>query len=101
MAWIRRVRTASGATAVQVAESVAGQRRIVAHVGSAHTEVELGLLLEAAARLLDDPGQGSFDARPLRDHDVDLFVVRLAQHRRIRRRCPRRLGLQSRHEVIT
>lgn len=55
------MRTASGATAVQVAESVAGQRRIVAHVGSAHTEVELGLLLEAAARLLDDPDQGSFD----------------------------------------
>ena len=61
MAWIRRVRTASGATAVQVAESVAGQRRIVAHLGSAHTEAELGLLLEAARRLLDDPAQGSFD----------------------------------------
>ena len=61
MAWIRRVRTASGATAVQVAESVAGQRRIVAHLGSAHTEAELGLLLEAARRLLDDPDQGSFD----------------------------------------
>ena len=61
MAWIRRVRTASGATAVQVAESVAGQRRIVAHVGSAHTEAELGLLLEAAGQLLDDPAQGSFD----------------------------------------
>jgi hypothetical protein len=61
VAWIRRVRTASGATAVQVAESVAGQRRIVAHVGSAHTEAELGLLLEAARRLLDDPDQGSFD----------------------------------------
>ena len=61
MAWIRRVRTASGATAVQVAESVAGQRRIVAHLGSAHTEAEVGLLLEAARRLLDDPDQGSFD----------------------------------------
>jgi hypothetical protein len=61
MAWIRRVRTASGATAVQVAESVAGRRQIVAHVGSAHTEAELGLLLEAARRLLDDPDQGSVD----------------------------------------
>jgi hypothetical protein len=29
MAWIRRVRTASGATAVQIAESVGGRRRIV------------------------------------------------------------------------
>jgi hypothetical protein len=58
VAWIRRVRTASGATAVQIAESVKGRRRIIAHVGSAHTEAELGLLMERARELLDDPGQG-------------------------------------------
>ena len=58
MAWVRRVRTASGATAVQIAESVDGRRRIVAHVGSAHTEAELGLLLEHARRLLADEAQG-------------------------------------------
>ena len=52
MAWVRRVRTASGATAVQIAESVDGRRRIVAHVGSAHTEVELGLLLGRARAML-------------------------------------------------
>jgi len=61
VAWIRRVRTASGATAVQIAESVGGRRRIVAHVGSAHTEAELGLLVERARALLDDPGQGKLD----------------------------------------
>ena len=61
VAWIRRVRTASGATAVQIAESVEGSRRIVAHVGSAHTEAELGLLLERARELLEDPGQGELD----------------------------------------
>ncbi|MFC7579879.1 IS1634 family transposase [Schaalia naturae] len=61
MAWIRRVRTASGATAVQIAESVNGRRRIVAHVGSAHTEAELGLLVWRARQLLEDPGQGEFD----------------------------------------
>ncbi|MFV2013621.1 MULTISPECIES: hypothetical protein [unclassified Micromonospora] len=61
MAWIRRVRTASGATAVQIAESVGGRRRIVAHVGSAHTEAELGLLVERARELLADPGQGELD----------------------------------------
>ncbi|BCT78248.1 hypothetical protein SCMU_40900 [Sinomonas cyclohexanicum] len=61
VAWIRRVRTASGATAVQIAESVDGRRRIVAHVGSAHTEAELGLLVERARELLDDPGQGELD----------------------------------------
>ena len=48
MAWIRRVRTASGATAVQIAESVGGRRRIVRHVGSAHDEAELGLLMAQA-----------------------------------------------------
>jgi hypothetical protein len=52
VAWVRRVRTASGATAVQIAESVDGRRRIVTHVGSAHTEVELGLLLERARAML-------------------------------------------------
>ncbi|EWT04985.1 transposase [Intrasporangium chromatireducens Q5-1] len=61
MAWVRRVRTASGATAVQIAEYVDGRRRIVAHVGSAHSEAELGLLLEQARSLLSDPGQGEFD----------------------------------------
>ena len=58
MAFVRRVRTASGATAVQIAEYVAGRQRIVAHVGSAHTEAELGVLLERARELLSDPAQG-------------------------------------------
>lgn len=58
MAFVRRVRTASGATAVQIAEYVAGRQRIVAHVGSAHTEAELGVLLERARELLADPAQG-------------------------------------------
>jgi hypothetical protein len=46
---------------VQIAEYVGGRRRIVAHVGSAHTEAELGMLLERARGLLEDPGQGEFD----------------------------------------
>jgi hypothetical protein len=61
VAWIRRVRTASGATAVQIAESVDGRRRIVTHVGSAHTEAELGVLLEQARVLLGDEDQGELD----------------------------------------
>ncbi len=61
MAWIRRVRTASGATAVQIAEYHGGRRKIVAHVGSAHTEAELGILLERAQEMLADPAQGAFD----------------------------------------
>ncbi len=61
MVWIRRVRTASGSTAVQIAESIAGRRRIVRHVGSARDNAELGLLIEAAQRLLADDTQGELD----------------------------------------
>ncbi|GAB3364465.1 IS1634 family transposase [Modestobacter lapidis] len=61
MAFIRRVRTASGATAVQVAEYSGGRQRIVAHVGSAHTDAELGVLMERARELLADPAQEMLD----------------------------------------
>ena len=46
---------------MQIAEYVDGRRRIVTHVGSAHTEVELGLLLERARDLLAGVGQEELD----------------------------------------
>ena len=61
MAFIRRVRTASGATAVQIAAYRAGRQEIVKHVGSAHTDAELGVLMERARELLGDPAQGVLD----------------------------------------
>lgn len=63
---MRRVRTASGATAVQIAEYADGRQRILRHLGSAHTGAELGVLLEQAGQLLGDPDQGvlEFDATP-------------------------------------
>jgi hypothetical protein len=61
VAWIRRVRTASGATAVQIAEYGGGRRKVVAHVGSARTEAELGILFERTREMLADPAQGAFD----------------------------------------
>lgn len=61
MAFIRRVRTASGATGVQIAEYVRGRQRIVEHVGSAHTDAELGVLLARARELLENPDQGVLD----------------------------------------
>ena len=61
VAFIRRVRTASGATAVQIAEYGGGRQRIVQHIGSAHTEAELGVLLARARELLEDPAQGVLD----------------------------------------
>ena len=59
--WIRTVRTASGATAVQIAESVNGRRRIVRHVGSAHDEVALGLLMDEANDLIAGDRQLELD----------------------------------------
>lgn len=64
MAWIRRVRTKSGATAVQIAESVGERRRIVRHLGSARDEAELGLLIAQAEELLADDRQGTLDLGP-------------------------------------
>ena len=61
VAFIRRVRTASGATAVQIAEYADKRQRIITHVGSAHTQAELGVLLERARQLLEDPAQGVLD----------------------------------------
>jgi Transposase DDE domain len=46
---------------VQIAEYVDGRRRIVRHVGSAHTEAELGLLVERARGLLGDAAQAELD----------------------------------------
>jgi hypothetical protein len=46
---------------VQIAEYDGGRRKIVAHVGSARTEAELGILFERAREMLADPAQGAFD----------------------------------------
>ncbi|MDQ1060365.1 hypothetical protein QFZ23_004266 [Arthrobacter globiformis] len=43
---------------MQIAEYVRGRQQIVEHVGSAHTEAELGMLLQRARELLDNPAQG-------------------------------------------
>ena len=50
--FLRKVKTASGATAVQIVEKRNGRRRIVEHVGSAHDETELAVLLSAAQQRL-------------------------------------------------
>lgn len=52
MAYVRKVRTASGAVAVQVARKDAGRVVILAHLGSAHTDAELGILLEQARAMV-------------------------------------------------
>lgn len=46
---------------MQIIESVGGRRRIVRHVGSAHDEAQLGVLLDAAHEMLADDAQGLLD----------------------------------------
>lgn len=57
MVFVRKVRTKSGATAVQIARYVGGRQEIVKHIGSAHTDVELGMLLERARAWLEPDQQ--------------------------------------------
>lgn len=58
--FIRKVTTASGATAVQVAEKIAGRDKVVKHIGSAHNPDQLALLM-AQARQFISPDQLAFD----------------------------------------
>lgn len=68
---MRKVRTASGAVAVQVVRKHRGQRTILAHVGSAHTDAQLGILLEQAGRIAAQD-QGVLDIEvPARIQSVD------------------------------
>ena len=46
--FVRKVKTRSGATAVQIAHTRRGVQTILEHIGSAHDEGQLALLLEAA-----------------------------------------------------
>jgi len=46
---------------VQIAEYVGGRQRIVKHVGSAHSQAELGVLLARARALLEASGQEALD----------------------------------------
>lgn len=50
---IRTVPTASGATAVQVIWRYVNRKPVLDHIGSAHTDEELALLMTKAQRLID------------------------------------------------
>ncbi len=60
MPYVRTVRTASGATAVQIVYSSHRGSRDIEHIGSAHDDVELELL-KAVARQKLAAGQGVLD----------------------------------------
>ena len=58
--YVRTVRTASGARAVQIVHSSRKGARSIEHIGSAHDDAELAVLKEVARQRLN-AGQLSFD----------------------------------------
>lgn len=61
MAFIRRVKTASGATAIQVAHKVYGKIVRIDHIGSAHNQTDLAVLLSLARQRLQGQQVSLFD----------------------------------------
>ncbi len=76
--FLRKVKTASGATAVQIAERRDRRDRVIEHLGSAHTEAELAALMEAG-RAKIHAGQGVLDLGL--DADPGDAVVRSSSSR--------------------
>ncbi len=68
--YLRQVKTASGATAVQVVAKEHGVRRIVEHLGSAHDEAELAALMRLGRRRLL-AGRQVLDLGEALDNDAD------------------------------
>lgn len=71
MAYIRKVKTASGATAVQIAYSAYGKIVRIDHIGSAHNQSELAALCELATEKLKAGQPSLFDPAPA---DLDIVI---------------------------
>lgn len=60
MVYLRKVKTASGATAVQIARKEDRRDVVIEHLGSAHTDAELAALMQVGRRKIEE-GQGVLD----------------------------------------
>jgi hypothetical protein len=58
--FLRKVPTASDATAVQIAERAGGRDKVIEHLGSAHTDAEIAVLMETGRRKMHED-QGELD----------------------------------------
>src|SRR5690625_6807891 len=75
--FLRKVTTASGATAVQVVAKEGRQNKILEHLGSAHTEAELAALMKAGRDKIN-AGQEVLDLGL--ERDPQAAVVRSEEH---------------------
>lgn len=78
MAFVRKVKTASGATAVQIVEKRNGRRWILEHIGSAHDETELAVLVSAARQRLHGVQDDMLQFEPLRREPAGPMVEHTA-----------------------
>lgn len=74
MVFLRKVKTASGATAVQIARKENRRDVVIEHLGSAHTEAELALLMQIGRRKIEE-GQGVLDLDLGPDPRPDQAIV--------------------------
>ena len=89
--YVRKVPTASGATAVQIAEKTGGKYRIVEHLGSAYTPEDLAALVEVGKAKLRDPGQATLDFRHRRQTASGIRSREVQQIRPPHRHDPHRV----------
>jgi hypothetical protein len=103
---IRKTRTASGATAVQIIRYEQGKRIVVRHIGSAHTEDELTVLYREAELLREhlciQPSLFSQEDLPTQlMHTAHLRLHAVTHHFAYDalRRCSQQCGLGSLHSL--
>ncbi len=70
MAFIRKVKTKSGATAVQIAYSAYGKLIKIEHIGSAHNPSDLEVLIKLAEKKLQDRQPSLFEP----PSDLDIII---------------------------
>lgn len=91
MSFIRKVKTSSGATAVQIARKSSGRIVEIKHLGSAHTDEELEVLISLAKNRLEggqqslfpDPKKSSFKIGLKQSFSHLLFQVLREQYQQL------------------
>ncbi len=103
---IRKVRTASGATAVQVIRYAHGKRIVVRHIGSAHTDEELVVLCQEAEmareQLSLQPSLFSITEKPSKLLHEDHLQLSSVTHRfayMALKKCSQLCGLAFLHSL--
>lgn len=103
---IRKVRTASGAIAVQVIRYTQGKRIILRHIGSSHTDEELAVLCQEAEKVREQlsrqPSLFSFTEKPsMLLHQDHLQLSSVTHHFAYNalRKCSKLCGLAFLHPL--